>query len=266
MRAWRAVVPVILLAFLIFLFADWITSTPTLAPCEQHIDHQHDDATARQCTVLRSSVFKGGPPLATSIAALLAGRTKIITAISTAIIAWFTIVLAQVGRRADQNYRAVERAFVFLRDIDEHITQEARLVQGMPVFIPHVFFYEPKWENSGTTPTRNMTVSTIWTHVLGDLPDDFAYPDGDLEGIFLGPKSVIPSNSIRIPVDVMEAASRDERRIYIWGRAAYKDIFGGAHWTKFCYRLRIEPAPTDAFEWRHRTTYGPYNGTDEDEG
>lgn len=199
--------------------------------------------------------------------------SAVATAAATGVVAWFTVVLARSAKEASNNYRAVERAFVFMQDLPEQMAYENEPItmqvghatmDGIAK-VPVMFFYEPRWENSGTTPTRKMIVCTNWTHQAGDLAPDFAYEDGKPETMFLGPRSIMPSNVICIPPDVIRAAIADETRIYIWGRTEYEDIFGQSHWMRFCYRLHVEDIRAERFGWRHRTTYGRYNGTDQDQ-
>jgi hypothetical protein len=172
---------------------------------------------------------------------------------------------AEAATIANTNVRAIERAFVFLNDIPEHLVHEIVSVgpemrQGRPA----AFFYEPIWENSGNTATKSMTVRLNWMTRDGELPDDFAYPyERPREVMFLGPKMRMPSSSIRISPDEIRRVGERSLHIYIWGRADYEDIFEAHHYTQFCYRLSVEVAEGNPFGWRHRTYYGPYNRTDQ---
>lgn len=150
-----------------------------------------------------------------------------------------------------------ERAFVFCQNIPEMTILDERK-------IPTTFIYRPEWRNSGTTPTKRMTVRTNWAKHRGDLPNDFAYDySGSPEVMFLGPQAVMFSNPVHISADNLVAAAKDETRIYIWGRVDYTDMFGADHYSQFCYRLRAETVPDNSYGMRHRTYYGPYNRTDE---
>jgi hypothetical protein len=173
---------------------------------------------------------------------------------------------------ANENVRAIERAFVFLKDINEYVVHDNVPIAPAPQLqqsTPAAFFYEPRWENSGTTATKSMTVRVNWTVRDSGLPYDFEYPyDRDYrppETMFLGPKMEMPSLPMTFAPEEIASVGRGIARIYIWGRVDYVDIFGAPHYTQFCYQLSVETAIGQPFGWRHRTYYGTYNRTDEND-
>lgn len=128
-------------------------------------------------------------------------------------------------RSADIAERALittERAFVFLDDFDVDWSIQAR---GRSKEFAH-FHVKPRWRNSGTTPTRNMTIRVNWTHWSGDsLTGIGEYGDGPPTKMFLGPQATEWSEAVIIPNHVATAALLRGERINIWGRVEYEDIF-----------------------------------------
>ena len=79
-----------------------------------------------------------------------------------------------------------ERAFVYLDDFDTDLGYASR---GASLEFS-LFVIKPRWRNSGTTPTRNMTIIINWTSWNGDLPDGFSYAYG--EGVKPSPMFLAP--------------------------------------------------------------------------
>jgi hypothetical protein len=160
---------------------------------------------------------------------------------------------------AERNLTATERAFVHLKTI-----------VGDPIRDPNqvlrIFTVVFEWENSGTTPTRDLAVNVNWTHQWGDLPGGFLYPynDAGRTRLFLGPKAISHGGQIDIPRDVIDAVRSGRERVFIWGRADYSDIFEGTrpHFTQFCFTLEVRTIP--GAERYGFSLYGNYNRSDED--
>jgi hypothetical protein len=161
---------------------------------------------------------------------------------------------------AERNLTATQRAFVHLRAI-----------VGTPIIDPdgvvRAFKVSPEWENSGVTPTRNLSININWTpHAGGDLPGGFSYAYGaSATRLVLGPKAISHAGTINIPPSEIENAKRGAVRIFIWGRAEYSDIFEDTnpHFTQFCFRMDIQTIPggPDSIGFIH---FGGYNLSDED--
>jgi hypothetical protein len=159
-----------------------------------------------------------------------------------------------------------ERAFVFLDDFEPDWTLQHPTVGSPPRL--RRFIAKPRWRNSGTTPTRNMTITVNWSHWQGEMPTNFsfAYGEGASMRMFLGPQASEWSAPIEIPANVATDALNGSTQIYIWGRVDYEDIFNATnpHFTQWCYRLNItRDASTGAVSTQF-VAYGNYNNSDED--
>ena len=124
----------------------------------------------------------------------------------------------------------------------------------------------PTWANSGSTPTRNLRISTNWKASHGELPADFVFTyTRPPERLFLGPGGRADVGSVLIPMRDIQAAIEDRVQIYFWGRATYEDMFEGSepHFIEFCHRLEVKgTAPHDlTLTFVH---YGLHNRSDED--
>ena len=122
---------------------------------------------------------------------------------------------------------------------------------------PHVNFIRvfSQWENSGSTPTKEMRNWSSWSTFVGEPPDDFAFPDLDNTGnpvlhqnggipIFIGPKSTLFSEILDIPLEIIEAARHGQLQIFVWGWADYSDAFEKTerHRTEFCNEILVTAA------------------------
>lgn len=124
----------------------------------------------------------------------------------------------------------------------------------------------PTWANSGTTPTRNLRISTNWKISHGELPADtvFTYTRPP-ERLFLGPGGRADVGAVLIPMRDIQAAIEERVQLYFWGRATYEDMFEGSepHFLEFCYRLDVTGATADKITLTF-THFGAHNRSDED--
>jgi hypothetical protein len=124
----------------------------------------------------------------------------------------------------------------------------------------------PTWANSGTTPTRNLRISTNWKTSHGEMPADFVFTYARApERLFLGPNGRADVGAVLIPMRDIQAAIEDRVNLYFWGRATYEDMFEGSepHFLEFCYRLDVSGATPDKITLAF-THYGAHNRSDED--
>ena len=162
-----------------------------------------------------------------------------------------------------------QRAFVYLDgfEADARTGKEARKLVR--------FAFMPRWQNSGETPTKNLRVAIDWTHCNGELPDGFphAYRQKAVP-LFLGPHATEKTETIDIGpglanqvIDDANGAIGWEKRnaqIYVWGRADYEDVFGGKHFSEFCYRAHFSSQDGNRIEVTF-LQWGEHNRTDDDQ-
>jgi hypothetical protein len=161
--------------------------------------------------------------------------------------------MRKAAQRADRNMTTVQRAFLYIGAM-------AWSPMGANVKI------SPTWANSGTTPTRNLRISTNWKTSHGELPADFVFTYARApERLFLGPNGRADVGSVLIPMRDIQAAIEDRVNLYFWGRATYEDMFEGSepHFIEFCYRLDVTGATPDKITLLF-THYGAHNRSDED--
>ena len=124
----------------------------------------------------------------------------------------------------------------------------------------------PVWANAGPTPTRRLRISTNWKASHGELPADFdisfARPP---ENLFLGPGGQAEIGTVLIPMRDIQAAIEQRLQLYVWGRAAYEDVFEGTqpHFFEFCRRIEVTGATPDKVALNF-TQFGLSNGSDQD--
>lgn len=203
------------------------------------------------------------------------------TAVATIAIAWFTWTLK---RSTDRLWKAgkdalevTERAFVFIDGFNPELTTaiDAKIdvvklperYRSYPELCITRFAAQPKWKNSGNTPTREMTIRVNWRGPEGPMPPDYVYKNAP-DRFFIAPMAIEPSEIIdmsampRVLVDYGLNPIGAEPMIFIWGRADYEDVFGGAHFIEWCYRVRMECYDGKCLR-AHFIQWGEYNRTDE---
>jgi len=106
----------------------------------------------------------------------------------------------------DEAMRKTQRAFVFPQGFE--ITTLGEAVR-----------FTPKWENSGSTPTRKLRTHVNYKIFSQDPPDNYEFPDLDADGnplktdlesehlAFIGPKGITVGYNLDIPMTIMRAVA-----------------------------------------------------------
>ncbi|MBX9845713.1 MAG: hypothetical protein K2Z80_28300 [Xanthobacteraceae bacterium] len=156
-------------------------------------------------------------------------------------------------RAIERNMATAQRAFLYIGAM-------AWTPAGTSIKI------SPTLANSGTTPTRNLRISTNWKISHGELPADtvFTYTRPP-ERLFIGPGGRADVGAVLIPMRDIQAAIEERVQLYFWGRATYEDMFEGSepHFLEFCYRLDVTGATPDKIALTF-THFGAHNRSDED--
>jgi hypothetical protein len=188
---------------------------------------------------------------------------------------WFsTDRLWKAGKEA---LEVTERALVFLDGFDVELTTALNsnsvierddlpdLYATDPGLFITRFAIFPRWKNSGSTPTKRMTVQVSWRGPVGPIPPDYLYKDAP-QPFFLAPGSVeagsiVEMTGVSAKIDWSFTPLGVEPPFFIWGRAEYEDVFGRSHFVEWCRQLRLERH--DGKELRaHFIQWGDYNRTD----
>ena len=174
--------------------------------------------------------------------------------LAQALYLWLALRGVRKSTRAiERNMTTAQRAFLYIGAM-------AWSPAGQNVKI------SPTWANSGSTPTRNLRISTNWKTSHGELPADtvFTYTRPP-ERLFLGPSGRADVGAVLIPMRDIQAAIEDRVQLYFWGRATYEDMFEGSepHFLEFCYRLDVTGATPDKIALTF-THFGAHNRSDED--
>jgi hypothetical protein len=156
--------------------------------------------------------------------------------------AWFTVVLARVGKQQIADTKILQRAYLSVEP------QGVKWLGLEKTFIGHVVF-----KNVGKLPATEFVSVVMKIEVQNAewatpiLADD-ALPDIPAGVIPIGAE--VPQGSPRIAFDeVNQAEVSGPMYLYVWGRAKFKDGFGGARYVNFCRRYPwakftvLTPAP-----------------------
>jgi hypothetical protein len=100
----------------------------------------------------------------------------------------------------------------------------------------------PIWENSGSSPTKEMTMYANYCTRTNPLPENFGFPD--LPGrksvaVILGPHQPIAGEPWPIPVQAFSLIQNRVFRYYTYGWTRYRDIIADAipHITEYCFEI-----------------------------
>lgn len=160
---------------------------------------------------------------------------------------WF--VTAQSSIAASKSADIAERALVAGQRAFVSVTFESSAVTDIATGAVVGWNFTPIWLNSGETPTRGMHNHINIRLFDGQMPHDWDFPDlwnamtpiADRVPIPLAnpPKGSVRGQAVGVPIDVMRQVIAGTRWLYIWGWAAYRDVFPGTveHITRFAVRV-----------------------------
>jgi hypothetical protein len=186
----------------------------------------------------------------------------------------FALVLVFVGILQVHIYYKLRRDGI-VRDRASVFPQIFEAVSGVSVTnrnIATFWVFTPKWENTGGTRTAGM-INHINITSFGDIPQVFDFPDyytGDWSGsyakLLLGPRQVLGGKPLAVAVDVLTAAKRGEKRIFLYGWTEYRDIFDRPrlHRTEFCREIMVLGEPNETNCPFGFDITGEFNGADEE--
>jgi hypothetical protein len=127
-------------------------------------------------------------------------------------------------------YAAVQRAFVF--DTSFVTPCEARGCMLAPM-----------WENSGSTPTEELTVVSGGGPIeLSQSPLAYSfYLNRDVQKSLIGPHGKIRGEGIPITRQEIEDVRGHRSQFWVWGRAIYRDVFDKSEGHVTCYAYNVIP-------------------------
>jgi len=106
------------------------------------------------------------------------------------------------------------------------------------------FDVRPSLINSGHTPAHGVDYWARAKILPFPLPVDFEFTEHENpihSSMVLGPQQVLELNAVVddfVPdEDVASIKSGGARRVYVWGRITYTDVFNEPHSTKFCHSI-----------------------------
>jgi hypothetical protein len=175
--------------------------------------------------------------LATALPAVLTIISTVISAVATGVVAWFTVVLADVGKRQIADTRILQRAYLSVEPKGIEWSNNALLV-GQVAFknvgkLPATEFVSvvKKVEvRNAEWATPNLTDGDLPAGITGVIPIGAEAPQGS-EGI--------------TPVEVTQAPVTGEKFLYVWGRAKFKDGFNIDRHVNFCHRYPLSTKRTE---------------------
>jgi hypothetical protein len=166
----------------------------------------------------------------TSSLSFLETHNALITAIATGFIAWFTVVLAGVGRQQIRDTRILQRAYLAVEPtgINPYISESGSAVTDK--IVGHVSI-----ENVGRLPARNISIDRALIKYCksGEL-DETAFLVGATP-----PMTIVlpPGTKARLGSDSLPASDLEKPGyIYVYGRVDYTDGFNVPRHTWFCHR------------------------------
>jgi hypothetical protein len=164
--------------------------------------------------------------------------STVVTTITGGIIAWFTIVLAGVGRQQVADTRILQRAYL---SVEPSGIEWLGLPEG--VLIGQVIF-----KNVGKLPATEFVsvVKKIEVHDANWVTP--ALTDADLPTWITSVIPIggeVPQGSAGITSEeVKQASASGDKYLYVYGRAKFKDGFGSECHINFCHRYpwaKVQP-------------------------
>lgn len=132
-----------------------------------------------------------------------------------------------------------ERAWVFQTDVIQDISDKNDSA-ALTVF----------YKNTGKTPALNVQAEVVWTIDPNKIPEKDAMPSKIVSTGLCAPQE---SNRIQTlpPIPAYVMANIASTPIYIYGTIWYDDVFGGHHWSQFCFRTDRSPINMSVIQLNH---------------
>jgi hypothetical protein len=159
-----------------------------------------------------------------------------ILAVFTVVLVYYTALLYNVSRDANDSTQRIERATVFMgglggvrKLLSDDNTRWDRVRVG--------FFFR----NGGPTAPRNLRAKLSYQVFDGEMPSDFAFSDNTTtppRTLFLGPDTQ-QATFIDLPLSAIEDVVERKKQLFVWGWATYNDVFNGTppRLMEFCSEL-----------------------------
>src|ERR1700733_3639195 len=172
------------------------------------------------------------------------------TAVATGVIAWFTIVLARVGRKADTHFQVVERAYVKLshhppgiywQNPGLHVPEENR------EYWVRIGF---RVKNLGKPPAHVTEICLAYKPVgkgekLPDVPNYSEGTIGPAHAFLVTEDEFSHLTRVKIAIEDKESIWKGDKRLFVFGYVEYRDKFGANHRGRYARRYEHGPeAPT----------------------
>jgi hypothetical protein len=168
-----------------------------------------------------------------------------ITAIATGFIAFFTIVLARVGRKADSHFQVVERAYVKLSHHPPGVYWEnprpADLFYGQKESLEYWVRIDLRAKNFGKTPAHVTQICLAYQLVGKDesLPDTPNYSVGTIgpaHAFLVADDEFTHITRRKIAIEDKESIWKGEKRLFVFAYVEYRDKFGNHHRGRYARR------------------------------
>jgi hypothetical protein len=131
----------------------------------------------------------------------------------------------------------LQRPFIFIQGFPDHRRWD-NLPDGRPSNVSYRVW--AVLMNSGTTPTRDMTLVVEYSLQEKPLPAGFDFPFSVQPApVMIGPQGLLNTAVGAITADDLLAVRNGSKHFYLWGKASYRDIFDDTpvHHLLFCYYL-----------------------------
>jgi hypothetical protein len=191
----------------------------------------------------------------------------LITAVVGGITAGVAYVQWKALLRTDSTTReaftAVQRPFV--------VATALEAVQDLPAY----WTFRTVLENTGSTPTKNMTVTSSVSFSVPILPDSPADPSElrsqpteaypTTADFFMGPHGKVTVDAVSLITKTLEVMAEQRTDFFVYGIARYSDQFSetSERSTKFCFAVRPYKGPS-GLSLANRAPCHHWNCGDED--
>jgi len=103
------------------------------------------------------------------------------------------------------------------------------------------WYISPKFENTGATPVKNLTVTANYCPITEPLPNEFSFPNFEHKNIRipLGPKATTTMWPYVVDSQIMALIANRKIMFYVWEQASYNDRVGNneQHVTRYCFLI-----------------------------
>ena len=165
--------------------------------------------------------------------------------------------LVRATQKANETTKSIQRAFIFAKGAELRKFAMAGPERVLTNTQYNIWQGIIEWENSGNTPSKNLTIDSTCLVVFKPVVDPERVREGDEnliqtysiadQKLLIGPKESSSAGFCMYAPNTLLGSKLFDQQLYVFGTAKYADILSPdvQHRTEFCFHMIVETTEFD---------------------